>query len=183
MARTVNERPDPYEECPVYAGKYTTLRLVKKDDESDLLKCYADPAARQIFNSDNCNNNFFYDTAEQMRDCIDFWLECYKGGGFVRFAIVDNESGKAIGTVEIFGGDYGVLRIDVLSEYETEAYLNELVKTADSFFYDFGCENIITKAVPIAAARASALTRNGYAPADIGDGSNREHYYLKKAPA
>ena len=86
------------------------------------------------------------------------WLDAYKNRGFIRYGIIDKNSNKAVGTMEIFGGerggectDYGVLRIDVRSEYENEESLAELLKISDSFFFDVNTEMFITKAIPEAS--------------------------------
>ena len=125
-----------------------------------------------------------------MHEWIEGWLKEYKDGRYVRFSVVDKRVNKAIGTVEIFNGDdskyakirkgRSILRIDVATKYESEGYLSELLVIADSFFYDFKCKNIITKAIPEATERINALTLNGYVPTPVGDGGNREHYYIKR---
>jgi len=175
-----NGKPNPYDVCPEYESENFHLRLVSMDDAADLLACYSDPSAQKFFNADNCTSDFLYSTLDEMRRCVEGWLQAHKAGYFFRFAIVGKKENKAIGTVEIFGGEYGVLRIDILSTYENEEYLSELLKTADSFFFDFGCENIITKAIPEAVDRIAALTSNAYTPTPIGDGNKREYYYIKR---
>ena len=140
----VNEKTwvNPYDECPVLETESFELRLVEKSDAADLLVCYSDEKAWEIFNADYCTSDFRYTARKQMEECIDFWLEAYAVKGFVRFSILDKKSEKAVGTAEMFGSlniekteDYGVLRIDIASGYETEGYLAELIKLADGEFY------------------------------------------------
>jgi len=175
------DKTSPYVKCPEYESEHFRLRLVSTDDAEDLFLCYSDTEAQKIFNSDNCNTDFKFATLEHMRAYIDGWIDAYKNGYFVRFSIITKADNKAVGTVEIFGGDYGVLRIDILTAYENENCLDELLKIADSFFHDFECENIITKAIPEAVCRRNALVQNEYAPTAIGDGMKREHYFFKAA--
>ena len=159
-----------YTNCPVYTTKRFIIRGVRLGDAEDLLCCYADPKAVELFNCDNCTSDFFYKTLEEMQDCIRFWLVEYGKKRYVRFSVVDQASGKAIGTIEIFNkGDYahlrnvGILRLDLASPYETEDVLDELLHMAIENFYEaFGLENIMTKAVPQALARRKALTANHF---------------------
>ena len=176
-----NGKPDPFSTCPVYESKSFLLRLVSPDDADDLLRCYVNKEARRFFNADTCTSDFFYESLDEMRSCIGFWLEEYKAGKFVRFSIIVKASGKAVGTVEIIGSSFSVLRADILPEYESEEHLSELLNIADSFFHDFGCHEIVTKAIPEAEARISALIKNGYGPFPQNKDWDREHYYRKEA--
>ena len=183
-----NGKPDPYVQCPEYESGNFKLRLICIDDAEDLVLCYGDPEAWRIFNSDNCTGDFHMSTVETMNSCILAWLDAYKNRGFIRYAIIDRNTGKAIGTMEIFGGpnggkrsDFGVLRIDVSSGYEKEAPLSELINMADAFFYDVNTEMFVTKSIPEASGRINALVKNGYVPMATGANWHREHYYMKKA--
>ena len=172
---------NPYEDCPVLESENFLLRLVTKEDAADLLACYSDPNARLFFNSDTCTSDFFFNTAIEMNDCIKSWLDCYTGEEFVRFAIVDRRSGRAVGTIEMFGtvGKYqtsrGILRLDIASRYEEAPYLNELFSLCLKEFFDlFAVTRIVTKAIPAAVQRVSALKTLGFAPYDFPE---REHYW------
>lgn len=151
-----------YEVCPIYETETFLLRLVSTNDAEDLLKCYSNKEAQKFFNAHNCTSDFCYNTLEEMKECVGFWMDAYKNGYFIRFSIVDKSTNKAVGTVEMFGGKYGVLRIDILPAYENTQCLSELVFIANDFFEDFGCENIVTLAIPEAIERANALLKNGY---------------------
>jgi hypothetical protein len=182
-------KPDPYEKCPEYESVNFFLRLVSMDDAEDLFACYSDPEAQKFFNADHCTSDFKFSTLGHMKAYMAGWMDAYKKRHFIRYSIIDKNIGKAIGTMEIFGGarggkrdEFGVLRIDIQHEYENEASLDELIKISDSFFYDVSTERFITKAIPEAAQRINALIQNGYAPASIGEGGKREHYYMKESP-
>ena len=61
----------------------------------------------------------------------------------MRFAVIPKNNNRAIGTVEIFGGEAGVLRIDLSSEYNTEKSFAEIIKlTIEQFVDDFGIDSV-----------------------------------------
>jgi len=171
----------------VYKTEHFTLRLVSEDDIEDLLVCYSDSKSQSIFDSQNFAKNLHCNTVEEMAWYVRFWLEEYRNKMYVRFAIVDNKTKKAIGTVEMFntkgflhGRDGGILRIDLASPYETVEYLSELLQLAnDNFFELFGAKVIITKGRPGEAARLAALSSAGYRPYNC---EAREHYYMLSTP-
>lgn len=159
--------PSIYRECPVYETGHFILRLVRPEDAPDLLACYSDPQAVAVLNADSCTSDFYYTAIEEMAACISTWLWAYEHEQYVRFAIVAKDRDRAVGTVEIFGGEFGVLRIDLCSSYETEAYLAEIMGLAvDRFYEDFGVEQMVFKAIPAATARVAALSRWGFTPTD-----------------
>lgn len=183
-----NGQPNPYHVCPIYESNRFLLRLVSLEDAAELLECYQDPEAQSLFNSDNCNTDFCFKTAGEMKDYIVGWLKAYEKEEFVRFSIVDKALEKAVGAIEIFGmvGAYpdpvGVLRLDICSRYEQVDFLSELLRIADCFFYEFRCEKIATKAVPPAVQRINALIQNGYKACPVNKGGERKEYYLKCQP-
>ena len=173
---------NPYTKCPTLETENFTLRLVRIEDAVDLLKCYSDPKAQELFNSDNCLYGFRIQTLEDMRNCIDSWLKEYEQQSFIRYAIVDKSLDRAVGTIEMFGmlGQYktpqGVLRLDIYSEYEKSSFLEELLMLcAKDFFILFGVEQIITKAVPVASDRVKILSEIGFCPYKIPE---REYYWI-----
>ena len=86
-----------------------------------------------------------------MKNCIRFWLEEYQKQYYVRFSVVCKSNGKVIGTIEIFGGEAGVLRIDLSSEYNTEKSFVEIIRlTIERFVDDFeiGSVKIKTSNIP-----------------------------------
>ncbi|NJD01711.1 MAG: GNAT family N-acetyltransferase [Ruminiclostridium sp.] len=175
-----NGRIDPYEICPVYESQNFILRLVSPEDAKDLLKCYSNSEAQRFFNDDNCSFGYGdVDDIEKMQYFIKLWLDSYYNKNFVRFSIIDKSANISVGTVEMFVGRHGILRIDIMPEYEREKYLSEFLKTADYFFNDFDCDSIVSKAIPEAAERIEALTKRGYAPYPQSDIWRREHYYKK----
>lgn len=160
-----------YEECPIYKNKLITLRQTNLKDAEELLKCYSDEKAVPFFNSDNCNgDNFHYTSIERMRQAIDFWEFSYKNRYFVRWTVILNDTSEKIGTIEMFHrtsedefNHYGVLRIDLQSEYETSVVIDEILEIANENFYrDFEVEAILTKAIPEATERISSLLQKGY---------------------
>lgn len=165
---------NPYEKCPVFETKNFILRLIQLEDTEDLLKCYSDPKAQELFNADRCNTDFCFKTADKLRNYIAGWLKAYENEEFVRFTIVDNSLGKAVGTIEMFGmvGVYksslGVLRLDICSEYEHTVFLDELLTLCvNEFFPLFGANQIIHKAIPVATDRIQVLLRLGFQPCEL----------------
>jgi len=138
---------NPYECCPVYETANFTLRLVSLADADDLLECYSDAGAVARMNADHCTSNFYYHSKAEMDLCIEGWLHAYAAGHFVRFSLVDKANSKAAGTVEIFGGDAGVLRIDLASAYETGENIKEFTELAiGRFIRDFAVGKLMVKA-------------------------------------
>ena len=152
-----------YLECPTITTKSFTIRLIKTEDSESLFECYNDKAAVQFMNDDNCDFGFYVESKEKMLETVGYWLDFYEKQCFIRFSIVDNATGKAVGTIEGFGGETGVLRVDICSAYEKVSYLSELFELAKENFYEwFGNEYIVTKAIASAMERRQALEDNGW---------------------
>ena len=173
---------DPYKCCPVYETEQFLLRLVAPEDKEDLWRCYSNPKAIGFFNSDSCTYGFGGPdlTVAEMRECIGSWIKAYDARQFVRFAIVAKDSGRAVGTVEMFASKHGILRIDVLPEHENQAALAALLELADNFFEAFQCTEIVTKAIPAATERLTALEQCGYLPYPWRKAWQRKDYYIKR---
>lgn len=174
-------KENPYFICPDFQTENFLLRLVTEEDAVDLLSCYSDKKAQVLFNSDCCTSDFCYTTRNEMQGCIRMWLDSYIRGDFVRFAIVDVHTEKAVGTIEMFGyvGTYkvtrGILRLDLASAYEKESVLKELISLCGKeFFRIFGVNEMVTKAAPWAAERISAVKALGFTPYDF---TGREYYW------
>lgn len=181
-----------YEACPTLESGRFVLRPVTGDDCTDLLGVYSDKNALPFFNSDNCHgDNFYYATPERMAEAIKFWLYSYENGWFIRWAIVDRDASKVIGTVEAcqrasddsdpFNGA-GILRIDVKSGYEREDTLAEIAGLIlPTVFEGFGCGIIISKAPIYAVERVRAMQRLGFAKSEHlligGDGHPYDGYW------
>ena len=166
---------DIYEECPVYRKSLVTLSQTRMEDAEDLLKCYSDKKAVPFFNSDNCHgDDFHYKTLERMKKAIEFWDFSYQNKYFVRWTVIENNTKEKIGTIEMFHriaedefNHYGILRMDLRSDYETQPILTEILEIVDqNFFQVFDVEAILTKAVPENTERIAALTKMGYQASD-----------------
>jgi RimJ/RimL family protein N-acetyltransferase len=172
-----NKMRNPYEKCPIYDTAHFLIRLIRQEDAEDLVMCYADSKSQELFNADNCTGDFCIYTADEMTMCIDAWLQAYVQEEYIRFAIADKSSGKAVGTIEMFGGDAGILRLDIASAYEEASFLEEIVDVCVKDFYDlFVVSSIATKAIPKAESRIKVLLEAGFHLAGFDD---REHYYLR----
>lgn len=177
------KRPDPFDICPTYDSKTFHVRLISIDDAEDLVKCYSNSESQRFFNYDPCCRHDYFTgfTLEQMKDMIYGWLnKDYRRRYFVRFSIINKEIRKAVGTLEMYPPDErGILRIDILPEYERQNNIAELLELSDHFFYDFDCDMIITKAIPEASERIAALKICGYTMYPKSDTWDREDYYVK----
>ncbi len=182
---------DVYTTCPTVESPRYCIRPLAMDDCTDLLKVYSDPAAVPFFNSDNCHgDDFHYTTPERMRQAIDFWFMEYCRRGFVRWSIADKRSDEVIGTIELFRReaadfftDCGLLRLDLRSDYETEAAISDILSLiVPAAFEWFSCSMIATKAIPAAVERRRALTAMEFVPSPekvIGhDGTEYGDYFV-----
>lgn len=183
---------DPYEKCPVFETEHFTLRLVQEEDAEDLLACYADLSTWVFYNTDMCKRIFSsrYPTLEEMKACIRFWLDEYENKVYIRFSVLEKATGKAIGTIEAFdkvGKDPNqvleivqngaVLHMDLARPFETPEYLSELLALADRhFFAVFGVTSLLTRVLPTAENRLSAVRSAGYTPFEWEQG--REYYWV-----
>ncbi|MCQ2457672.1 MAG: GNAT family N-acetyltransferase [Clostridia bacterium] len=160
-----------YKKCPELRSDRYLLRLTRTEDLEGLLSVYSDRNALPFFNSDNCNgDNFYYATRERMKEAMDFWEYSYKNGWFARMTIIEADSNRVIGTVELcyrasedaFNG-MCILRVDVGSEYETEAVLTEVFGLIIPYTDELlGTHGIVTKGPIYAVERIKALKNNGF---------------------
>ena len=91
---------NPYIECPKIESNFFNS-ISWEDDCEDLLACYLDKETIKIVNRDNCPIDFYFDSQDELRKLIKFWLWEYSNHGYVRFSIIDRGNYKAIGTIEI----------------------------------------------------------------------------------
>jgi RimJ/RimL family protein N-acetyltransferase len=158
----------PYTKCPIYTSPRFQLRLVQPDDAADLLVCYADPAAVRFMNADNCSGDFYITTLAEMQNCITAWLKDYANSFFVRFCIIDKQEGKAIGTIEMYDKTekLAILRLDLAAAYEESSHICEILGlVTENFYTDFAVSHMLTKAIPAAAERITALHACGFTSA------------------
>lgn len=184
---------DVYETCPtLYSGRYL-LRQTCLEDRDDLLKVYSDKAAVPIFNSDNCTGDFYMTTSEDMENCIRFWISEYAQRYYVRWSILDRETGEVVGTIELFDrgsedayNGMGLLRLDLRSDYENETAISQILGVLLPHTHEmFSCQAIATKIPPCAQVRKMTLTAMGFeACADplLGHGGREywDYYVLRK---
>lgn len=168
---------NPYEKCPIFETKHFLLRLIQVEDSEELVKCYSDSKSQELFNADNCTGDFCITTTDNMKECLVAWLKAYEQEAFVRFSIVYKLKNKAVGTIEMFGGDIGVLRIDIASPYEEAPYLREIIAVCIENFYDLFSVNLIaTKAIQKAQNRIEVLLEAGFC---LSNFKGKEDYYFR----
>lgn len=155
---------DPYEIAAEYETEKFRLRLVRPEDAQDLLMCYGDPIATARMNTDGCVNDFYCSTQEKAGKMISFWLEEYERRAFIRLAIVTKKDKKAIGTIELFGREWGVLRLDLADAYDTPENIRELLGVCiREIAYDLDIPRLYIKAINI-PERLESLTQYAFAP-------------------
>lgn len=153
-----------YEQSPTYETESFILRLVQLEDAEDLLTCYSDKDNVSKFNNDFCTSDFYYSSVSEIESCIKFWLEEYQKQYYVRFSVINKTDSKAIGTVEIFGGEAGVLRIDLSSKYNTEESFAEILAlTKEQFIDDFEISSVKIKTSNI-PEKISCIESFGFIP-------------------
>ncbi len=180
-----------YEVCPVFENERFILRPVVREDAADLLRVYSDEKAVPFFNSDNCNgDDFHYTTLDRMTQAMDFWQDSYDHGWFVRWSIQDKFVSTVMGTIEMclresedFYDGCGILRVDLHSDYEAEESIQEILALIVPPAFDlFGCNRIITKAIPDAVKRRCSLRGCGFLPCSeplVGhDGTEYYDYFV-----
>ena len=60
---------------------------------------------------------------------------------------------------------YGVLRIDLQSNYEIQSIIVEVLEIVyENFYREFDVQAILTKAIPNATERIASLVQKGYQP-------------------
>lgn len=161
-----------YEACPVLENEQLMVRLIQQQDADDLASVYSDKFALPFFNSDCCHgSNFYCATKEDVANAIKYWLiEYHENKGFVRFSIIDKKQNKVVGTIEMFQrkstdayDGYGILRIDVRSDYEKTSWIYAILDLIVEPFYEwFACCHIATKAAVYAIDRIEALKKMGF---------------------
>lgn len=154
---------NPYIDCHVTQTESFAIRLIDKKDSVSLFKCYHNKDCVELMNDDNCDFGFYVDTVEKMEETVGYWIDFYNKKYFIRFSIVDRKTQIAVGTIEGFAGDDGVLRVDILTEFENQKCLSEIFDFAKKNFYEyFGNKRIFTKAVDKATQRRKALNSCGW---------------------
>ena len=153
---------DPYVSYR-YESEHFLLRQVAPEDASSLLPGYSDPAAVALMNDDNCDKGFLCPSLEDMRQYIGFWSEEYRNRKYIRPVLIHKPTGQLLGTMEAFGGEPGVLRLDLRADWEKPEVLAELLRLAvEEFPQDLPMTGMVTKAIPKAKARREALTALGF---------------------
>ena len=126
-----------------------------------------------------------------MEQAINYWIMEYHREGFVRWSILDCTSSTAIGTMELFKrsandvyDNTAVLRLDLLSKYEEQSCLQEILSLILPHIRDlFQCTQVITKCVQEAEKRRAVLLEMGFSPSKeplVGwDGTLYQNYYKR----
>lgn len=157
---------DVFVECPVYQSEHFRLRKMDMQDAEGLFQCYSNPEAAKYFNGDCCGDDFYYTDFDRFLECMEFWESRYQAEDFVRFTVIDIVLKKAAGMIEVCpsykysvdGRCIGILRLDILPEYESERDIRELMELILAHIYeDFGVSSVLMKAQEDALIRRNVL--------------------------
>ena len=179
---------DVFTVCPEYETDHFKIRKLEAGDVEGLFPCYSDPEAARYFNGDCCGDNFYYTDKEKLRECVEYWLSRYEARDFVRWSVLDKETGLLIGTLEVCpslkyavdGRKMGILRIDLKSEYERWLVLKELMDVLICHIYeDFEVASIIMKIQKDAGERQKLIKEYQFVAAREECNISLEDYYIR----
>ena len=168
------EEAEVFENCPEYQSEHFQLRKMEMQDVEGLFQCYSNPEAAKYFNGDCCGDDFYYTDFDQFKKCMEFWESRYQAKDFVRFTITDMELEKIIGMAEVCpsykysadGRCMGILRLDLLPEYESRKAIQELMELILAHIYeDFHVHSVLMKAQEEAPVRRNVLKSVHFVPA------------------
>ena len=174
--------------CPEYETAHFKIRKLKVEDADELFLCYSDPEAARFFNGDCCGDDFYYTDKDRFQECVEYWLSRYEAQDFVRWSIQDKEKKSLIGTVELCpslkyavdGKMMGILRIDLKSEYEKQAVLEELVDILMVHIYeDFQVASVIMKIQKEAEERQKLIKKYQFISAKEECNIGLSDYYVR----
>lgn len=155
-----------FEKCPIYQSEHFSLRKMDMQDAEGLFQCYSNPESAKYFNGDCCGDDFYYTDFGQFVKCMEFWESRYQEKDFVRFTIMDIELEKVIGMTEVCpsynysadGHCMGILRLDLLPEYEARRDIQELLELIlEHVYIDFQVHCVLMKAQEDALIRRNVL--------------------------
>ena len=146
------------------------IRFPLENDLEDLLELYSDKLRSSTFNSDNCEDNFYYPTLERIIEVYKFWKESFIKGWFTRLCIIERKTRKVVGTLEVCkrvsadaSNGCNILRIDLLEQFEKEKNLfeiNEIILNNIEKFY--GVKNTFTKIRSNQVERKKSFLKLGF---------------------
>ena len=188
--RTVRmgQNMDVFTVCPEYETEHFKIRKLEAGDVEGLFSCYSDPEAARYFNGDCCGDDFYYTDKDKFRKCVEYWLSRYEARDFVRWSVLDKETGLLIGTLEVCpslkyaveGRKMGILRIDLKSEYERWPVLKELMDVLICHIYeDLEVASIIMKIQKDAGERQKLIKEYQFVDAKEECNISLEDYYIR----
>ena len=184
----MGQNMDVFTVCPEYKTEHFKIRKLGAGDAEGLFPCYSDLEAARYFNGDCCGDDFYYTDKEKFRGCVEYWLSRYEARDFVRWSVLDKETGLLIGTLEVCpslkyavdGRKMGILRIDLKSEYERWLVLKELMDVLIWHIYeDFEVASIIMKIQKDAGERQKLIKEYQFVDAKEECNISLEDYYIR----
>ena len=184
----MGQNMDVFTVCPEYETEHFKIRKLEAGDVEGLFPCYSDPEAARYFNGDCCGDDFYYTDKDKFRKCVEYWLSRYEARDFVRWSVLDKETGLLIGTLEVCpslkyavdGRKMGILRIDLKSEYERWPVLKELMDVLICHIYeDLEVASIIMKIQKDAGERQKLIKEYQFVDAKEECNISLEDYYIR----
>lgn len=147
---------NPFEKCPEFETDNFLINKTKIEDAVDLFEVYSDLKTKAHINTDQ-SDVCLLESFEGVQSVIKRWEKAYNDRDYIRWTIVSKDNMKCVGTIELaptpkdlkfFDGlcRSGILRVDLLSTYETEAVFSEIYAISNTEIIElFGIEKLITK--------------------------------------
>lgn len=192
ILKLLKKRSNPFEKCPVYETDNLKFVMVKEEDAEELFQCYADPITVSHMNNDNCGSDWNVSTIENVKKGISGWVKEFDEKFYIRWSVTHKKTRRIIGTIEIapipnttrfLDGvcEIGILRVDIISTFESEELLTEIFKMVTGNFYiDFDIKNIVTKARKGDIVRVLALKHNKFNTYEERNIIKYSDYYIKR---
>lgn len=192
ILKLLKKRSNPFEKCPVYETDNLKFVMVKEEDAEELLQCYTDPITVSHMNNDNCGSDWNVSTIENVKKGISGWIKEFDEKFYIRWSVTHKKTRRIIGTIEIapipnttrfLDGvcEIGILRVDIISAFESEELLTEIFKMVTGNFYiDFDIKNIVTKARKGDVVRVLALKNNKFNMYEEKSIIKYSDYYIKR---
>jgi ribosomal-protein-alanine N-acetyltransferase len=192
ILQLLKKRENPFEKCPVYETDNLTFTMVKEEDAEELFQCYSDPITASHMNNDNCGGDWDVSTIDIVKKSIGGWVKEFDAKFYIRWSVTHKYTKRIIGTIEIapipnttkfLDGvcENGILRVDIISTFENEQILTEILKMAtENFYIDFDIKNIVIKSRKDDLARVLALKNNRFDKYEEKSIVKYNHYYIKR---
>lgn len=100
----------------------------------------------------------------ETRKVLEGWIKEYENQGTYRFGLVEKESGKLIGMIDVIGYHHGnpVLGAALARVHWNKGYITEALRTFTSFLFQEGFTTIVAEAVRENYGSNKAIEKSGF---------------------